>query len=208
MLGSLLFFGALGISGILCLKDNIESKRDTFHFDDKGNSVYSDRLGQTHINGERTYQDVKYDRYGNRHCYTIGTNSKKIYSDSFDRDMERAMEWDKHEKENSLNWGYAAYDKYDPRFQRRVTTEIGTEKIIACLYEGYSRDTMEKEYRKFYLKNPNPGIFDYNKTAIGDYGVVITKEEYDKLNVSGASFSHTPSDPQVLNKLLGVTCFR
>jgi hypothetical protein len=42
---------------------------------------------------------------------------------------------------------------------------------------------------------------DYNKTATGDEGIIITEEEYKKLDIVGATYSNLPSDFDVLDKL-------
>ena len=85
LLGVLGFLGALGISGTKCAIENEQSKNETLRIDENGNRVCYDRVGRELYNGEKTYQHTRYDRYGNRHTYTVGVNSKKIYADSFDR---------------------------------------------------------------------------------------------------------------------------
>ena len=50
MLGSLLFLGALGISGIHCGVENYQIKKESAKFDKNGNITYFDRKGQDYIN--------------------------------------------------------------------------------------------------------------------------------------------------------------
>lgn len=199
LLGVLGFLGALGISGTKCAIENEQSKNETMRIDENGNRVCYDRVGNKLFNGEKTYKHTRYDRYGNRHTYTVGVSSKKIYADSFDRRVAEMRKLEEGNREMALKRGKLAYNKYDPRFDNLVTTEISTGKVIACLYD-HKKDG-KTEYRKFYFNNPNSNRWDYNKTAIGDEGVIITEEEYKKLDIVGGTYSCLPSDFDVLDKL-------
>lgn len=200
LLGVLGFLGALGISGTKCTIENEQSKNETMRIDENGNRVCYDRVGNELYDGEKTYQHTRYDRYGNRHTYTIGVNSKKIYADSFDRRVAEMRKLEGGNREMALKRGKLAYNKYDPRFDNLVTTETSTGKVIACLFKTILNDGTT-EYRKFYFNNPNPSSLDYNKTATGDEGIIITEEEYKKLDIVGATYSNLPSDFDVLDKL-------
>lgn len=200
LLGVLGFLGALGISGTKCAIENEQSKNETLRIDENGNRVCYDRVGRELYNGEKTYQHTRYDRYGNRHTYTVGVNSKKIYADSFDRRIAEMRKFEEENKKVALRYGKLAYNKFDPRFNRLVTTEMSTGKVIACLFKSILNDGTT-EYRKFYCNNPNPNGWDYNKTTTGDEGIIITEEEYKKLDVVGATYSNLPSDFDVLDKL-------
>lgn len=200
LLGVLGFLGALGISGTKCAIENEQSKNETLRIDENGNRVCYDRVGNKLFNGEKTYQHTRYDRYGNRHTYTVGVNSKKIYADSFDRRVAKMRKFEEENKKVALRYGKLAYNKFDPRFNRLVTTEMSTGKVIACLFKSILNDGTT-EYRKFYCNNPNPNGWDYNKTTTGDEGIIITEEEYKKLDVVGATYSNLPSDFDVLDKL-------
>lgn len=207
LLGVLGFLGALGISGTKCAIENEQSKNETMRIDENGNRVCYDRVGHELYNGEKTYQHTRYDRYGNRHTYTVGVNSKKIYADSFDRRVAKMRKFEEENKKVALRYGKLAYNKFDPRFNRLVTTEMSTGKVIACLFKSILNDGTT-EYRKFYCNNPNPNSLDYDKTAIGDEGIIITEEEYEKLKTVGGTYSILPSDPQVLNKLWNTDIFK
>ena len=200
LLGVLGFLGALGISGTKCAIENEQSKNETMRIDENGNRVCYDRVGNKLFNGEKTYQHTRYDRYGNRHTYTVGAKSNKIYADSFDRRVAKMRKFEEKNKKVALRYGKLAYNKFDPRFNRLVTTEISTGKVIACLFKSILNDGTT-EYRKFYCNNPNPNGWDYNKTTTGDEGIIITEEEYKKLDVVGATYSNLPSDFDVLDKL-------
>ena len=201
LLGFLGFLGALGISGTKCAIENEKSKNEIMRIDENGTRISYDRFCNQFINGEKTYTDTRFDKYGNMHSYTIGAKSKKIYEDSFDRKLKLMNEMSEENKANSLKRGKLAYNKYDPRFDKMVTTEMSTGKIIACLYEHEKNG--KKEYRKFYLSDSANSKYEYDKTDIGDEGIVISKEEYYKLSVAFPSYSHIPSDFDVLHKLWG-----
>lgn len=186
--------------------ENEQEKNRTRHIDENGNEVCYGRKSEHYVNGEKTYTRTVKDKYGNMHRLTVGINSEKIYSDSFDKTMQRMNKYSEENKERSLKYGDKAYNRYDPRFQRYVTTEIETGKVIACLYKGTNPETHKQEYRKFYLDSASVRYnFDYDMTAMGDYGIVISEEEYEKLNIIGATFSHIPKDYDVLHKLWGDT---
>ena len=192
MLGIMgLIFGACCIgSAISCASDNAHAKRTSSFQDYNGNNVCFDRLGRKIVNGERTYQDVKYDQYGNRHNYTVGCSSNHVYGDEFDQQLAREREWDEKDKQQSIRLGKLAYAKYFPEKRKRQTCEISTGKYISCLYEGYGG------CRKFYSFNDN-----LTSSAPGDFGVEISKEEYKKLNIVGGTHSCLP-DHNVVMKLM------
>ena len=198
-LGFLGFLGALGISSAKCAIENERSKNETMRIDENGNRISYDRFCNKFVNGEKTYRETRHDKYGNSHTYTIGVNSKKIYADSFDKKLQLMNEMDEKEKAHSLEEGYLAYNKYYPKLDKRLTTEISTGKIIACLYE-YEKNG-KKVYRKFYLID---SCEYHDFTAKGDEGIVITKEEYYALNIAFPTYGKAPSDLDVCYKLWGL----
>ncbi|MFR3158400.1 MAG: hypothetical protein ACLTOK_09000 [Anaerobutyricum soehngenii] len=180
-----LIFGACCIgSAISCASDDAHAKRTSSFKDYNGNNVCFDRLGRKIVNGERTYQDVKYDQYGNRHNYTVGCSSNHVYGDEFDQQLARERKWDEIDKQQSIEHGKLAYLKYFPEKRKRQTCEISTGKYISCLYHECYAD----EYRKFYSFDDN-----LRTSAPGDYGVVITKEEYQKLKIVGGTEANMPA---------------
>ena len=63
-------------------------------------------------------------------------------------------------------------------------------------------------YYKFYYKEKSPHYRDdFNKSAPGDYGIEISEDEYNKLNIPTKTCGEIPDDPKVLNKVWGVDCF-
>lgn len=207
ILGVLGFLGALGVSGTKAAIEDVKMKSSSREVDEKGNVHSYDRLCREYINGERVERIIRYDKYGHQHCYTVGVQSKKIYSDTHDVFMERMKKEDEKALQMANKYGELAYNKYDPRFDKAVTTEISTGKVIVCLAETWNEKQKKQIYRKFYEK-PFPNKWDYNKTAEGDYGIDITEDEYKKLNIICSTFTTIPTDPNVLNEFWGVDYFK
>lgn len=196
-LGLLLWGTLKAIGHIGCAVENAQSKKSTAHYDNKGNVVSNGYDGTTYYNGEKTYSWYETDKYGNDHYLTIGVNSGKVYSDSFDNQMSIMDKDNEERKARAIKRGRGTYMKYDPRFQCQVSTEVSTDRVIACLYKG-SIEPGKMEYRKFYINRQNPGRFGYNQSDPGDYGVIISKEEYDKLyEERGVTYSGIPYDDDV-----------
>lgn len=198
-LGLLLWGTLKAIGHIGCAVENAQSKKSTAHYDNKGNVVSNGYDGTTYYNGEKTYSWYETDKYGNDHYLTIGVNSGKVYKDSFDNQMSIMDKDNEERKARAIKRGRGTYKKYDPRFQCQVSTEVSTDRVIACLNESQNPETGEMEYRKFYINRPNVSRFGYNESDPGDYGIRITKEEYDKLyEEQGATYSGLPHDDEVL----------
>lgn len=207
MLGNILFLGMMGISGLLGLRDNQDIKKKSLKYDKDMNLHYIDRFGEEYINGEKIKHIIEYDDNGNRHNYSVGIRSNKNYNDLFDNRIEQINNRNEEEKKKKLQYGYLAYNKYDLYFKEYVTTEIKTGKVITCLYSGFNEKTHKKEYRKWYFQYDKQERKDYRKTLNGDYGIIISKEEYEKLDISGKTCSGLPSDNEVLNILFGCNTF-
>lgn len=207
ILGALGILGAWGVSGAKAAVEDVKMKNSSREVDKNGNVHYYDRLCREYINGERVERISRRDKYGAEHIYTVGVQSKKIYSDTHDIFMERMKKEDEKELQMANKYGDLAYNKYDPRFDKAVTTEISTGKVIVCLAKTWNEKMKKQIYRKFYAK-PFPKKFDYNKTAEGDYGIDITEDEYKKLNIICGTFAKIPTDPDVLNEFWGVDWFK
>lgn len=203
MLRGLLFLGILGFGAIKESRDN--AKCMSKPSGKIGNySYYRDRKSRMYINKEKVHVEVEHDKYGNSHTYTIGDKTGKVYNDSFNDFMKRMDKENKEERARSIKNGKLAYNKYDPRFKKSVTTEVGSEKIIVCLYMNTVKDIKGNQnvvYRKFYLTNPDPGVYDYKTITPGDLGVIISKQEFNRLHILLGTFSNIPSDPNVIKKL-------
>lgn len=115
----------------------------------------------------------------------MGRISGKIYHNSRDDEIERESKWDLRNLEISKEYGNLAYMKYDPTYKQSLTTEISTSRVIAALWEDY-----DGNYRKFYLKG-HP--YRPDESDPDDLGIIITKEEYEKLNIIGGTHSKVPT---------------
>ena len=203
MLNALLYFGMRAICAVGNAIDNENSKRQSRKIDANGNVTCYGNDGRYYVNGEKTYTVVQTDKYDHQHYLTVGENSGKVYESSFDKKMQRMRKYDEEEYQKSLKTGKAAYNKYDPRFETPVTTEISTGKIIACLFKDDGRRTGKVECRKFYWDGTT-GFHGYTHTADGDLGVVISEDEYKSLNIVCSTFSCIPSDITVYRYLMGI----
>lgn len=173
-LGTVILGGVLLGSAIKAGWNNMQCMSKPYDYLKDGTPVYRDRTGTTYINGEKTYQDWYADKNGHSHWITVGSQTKKVYDDTYDKKMAIEKEWDEKNKKQALECGNTSYLGYHPQFKQRVTTEMSTGKVIAGLH-GKSDGT----YWKYYL---NPGATipsDFDENA----GIQITQEEYDKLNL-------------------------
>lgn len=210
-LGLLLFGGTLLCSAVKCGLENIDMMSKPHHHLDDGTPVYLDRKCQEWANGEKIMP--VYD-YKNQKLVYAGQRSGKVYVDPEEIKRKRMLAWDEEDKQLQISWGKAAYLKYEPRHNRRLTCEISTGKYIAKLVGkprcGWKRDGLDYEgYRKFYLDlNANSAM----NSMPGDQGIPITMEEFDKLNiVCGSHFAfdgyrdgtgRLPDDPFYNNRTL------
>lgn len=198
LLGILAYLGLKGTARVVDALDNEDMKRRTTNIDELGNVVQGGNVGQQYYNGEKTYTWTEYDRLGNPHNLTIGINSRKVYADSFKLKAIREKPKDEENRRQAIANGQLAYNKWYSKFNRRCLTEISTGKIISCLAIYYDDDG-NKVYRKWYVPKNLTSNKDYNKTETGDFGIVISKEEYDKLNINKGygSYSTLPTDDKV-----------
>lgn len=185
MLGLLingLIWGAATISeGI----ENAQAMSKPSYYLDDGTPVYRDRKCQEYINGEKVVPKITKNVYGELNIQSVGERTGRVYFDPYLAELKREEKYDLEYLEESRKSGELAYLKYHPVYKRRATTEISTGKVIACLYE----DRVLNEYRKFYLTGTPSNLYN---TAPGDLGIVITKEEYDKLNIMFGSHRKIP----------------
>ena len=169
-LGTLLFGVTALDSALNCAKENHDMKKETSRLDQNGNLTYSDRLGRRYVNNEMVYETVKYDKYGNRHCYTVGCDSGRVYNDEFEQFLARQRKDDERRKQWAIENGYIGYPKYHPQAKKQWLAEVSTDKFVSSVFG------CDGVYRKFYTFDKN-----YTTSAPGDYGVIISKEEYDGL---------------------------
>lgn len=204
MLGALLFLGALGISGMKATYDDYEMKKISQRVDEKGNVHYYDRQCRDYINGERVQRVETQDPNGVTLYSTVGMTTNKVYDTSYGRGMQQLLAMSESNKQDEIKRGRLAYSQFNPYFGQFVTTEIATGRTITCLFAGENKKTGECFYKKWYYRPECQGKYDYRNTVDGDYGIDITQEEYQKLNIRcGGSHRNIPSDYSVSTKLLG-----
>lgn len=209
----LLLYGLLhGAAAISINAEDERMKAATKRVNESGQTVCYGRTGQQYINSEATYCYTQKDKYGGIHVLTIGQKSGRVYCDSWDGEIARIKKKIKEERAYAIENKKLAYSVYDPRMKRFMYVETLTGKRISCLYKGINPKTKREEYRKFYWSEnlfKRYGRLSYDMTQNNDMGVVISKFEYNNLYISGLSqISGVPSDPKVLNKLLGTDCFK
>lgn len=177
MLAALLFGAAVAVSGICAFKDDVRIKTNSRKIDDKGRVTYYDRKGHDYINGERVVGSWFYDKDGHFHAIKKGVNTGTIYEDKYQNHIDEFDRIGRENKKQAIEHGWLGYKKYIPRLDCWGFAEVSTDKIIACLYE------FDGEYRKFYWDGTGTK-YDVNHSSKNDYGISITKEEYDDLDRS------------------------
>lgn len=201
MLGTGLFFGMLAVALGKEAKANHDIKKLTSEYDKNGNLHYIDNECREYINGERVKKITTEDANGLPLYSTVGVTSSKVYETSYGRGTERLLEYSEDNKQRSIKNGKLAYGQFNPYFGTTVLTEISTNRTITCLFT-WQPPRSNDVYRKWYFRPDCQGKSDYNRTVKGDYGIEITKEEYEKLNVVGCLVSHMPSDDDVFHDLM------
>lgn len=175
LLGTLIFFGACIGSGIIAANENYDIKKSSSYRDKNGNLRYRDRLGKSYANDEQVFKETRYDEYGHAHDLTVGYKTGKVYSDDYDRKLDLERKMDEERRQDAIKRGNYGYMRFLPADWREHPAEVSTGKFISCIYyDGVD------EYRKFYTFDER---YFRNGSLPGDYGVVITKEEYDNLDL-------------------------
>lgn len=202
MAAGLLFLRLKAIIGIADAIDNKRSKRTIVAFDEKGRAISYDNKMNEYVNGEKTETIHTYDYNNYPHTMQVGVNSGTVYSDSYERDMAGWREFDDPEYERAVKNGKPARLKYNLFFRKRVTTEIATGKVITCVCAGCDENG-NREYRKWYFNPKLQGKQGYNRTVRGDWGIVITKREYeDVMGIISGTASNIPSDYDIYSEFV------
>ena len=178
----LLIFGAMSaICGIGRAVENKQMKDYSYKIDEKGRPTWIDREGHQYINGEKVVATYDYD---NHKLVYAGQRTGTVYIDPEQNTRDRMDRWSEERKQEAIKRGELAYMRYDHIRKKEITCEISTGKYISQL-EGRKDGT----YWKYYLSQNAKYVSD--KTP-GDYGIQITQDEYDKLNIFMGS--HFASD--------------
>ncbi len=176
LLGALLFGGSAISAGI----ENAKMMSKPYRYLDDGTPVYLDRLCNEHINGEKVVSKYNYQL---KREQQVGERSGKVYFDAEELNLQRERKQDEEELKRSKRFGYLAYYKYHPEYEKRLATEISTGKIIAVLMKDAG------EYRKFYYNDRCPS---FSQSAPGDFGVIISKDEFYHLSIIDRTYGNIP----------------
>lgn len=188
--GTLILGSLLGISKIKDIIDNKDVMSTPINHLDNGTPVYMNNNLETYIDKEKVVTKTTRDINGDLYCIRVGEKSGKVYNDPVQNELKNEEKRDKENLEFSKKLGLLAYRKYNQKYKRPLTTEISTGKVIVALYKCAKLG----KYRKFYLKE---NCTSYRESAPGDFGVLISKEEYDKLNIIG-SHAEVPNTDTLL----------
>ena len=173
----ILIYGALrAICGVGQAVENAKCMSRPSGYTDNGTPVYTDRNNKTYINGERIVPNVDYKT--GKMTY-VGKNTGTVYCDP-EANMRARLDAENEErKQEAIKQGKLAYMKYDHVRKRRITCEISTGKYIAELKQ------YGDSYYKLYL--PDDEMYCFTRTKDGDNGIEITKEQFNKLNLTCGS---------------------
>lgn len=194
-------FGAiwLALQGAASVKNSIEKQealsKPSYTSPETGQPVYHDNHMRAYgRNGEKLEPKYTHMPNGELRIQMVGKRSGIVYEDDYARKMQRINTQDEEELKREKEYGYLAYRKYHELYKNWFTTEISTGKIIAALYAKES----EGIYRKFYLKSKP--ISNYTQSEKGDFGVPITRWEYEKFEISSKTFSELPDVYESIGK--------
>lgn len=168
-----IFITVLLISAIRAWIENINIKSDPVDHLKDGTPIYIDRNNNQYANGEKII--AKYD-YVQQKLVFVGQRSGKVYIDPEANKREKIREQSNFHLNLAKEYNELAYLEYHDKLKQRVTCEIATGRFIAQLEKTY-----DGIYRKYYLSD-NP-LFPFSVTE-DDPGVVITEEEFDRLDIS------------------------
>ena len=158
--------------------DNHQMKKYSFKYTENGEPMWIDRKCNTYINGERVIPKFVRSR---QDLIYVGQRSGKVYFDPQEAKIKRMEKISNENMEHAKEKGKLAYDKWYPQCERMLSTEISTGKPLAYVKAYEARNL----YRKFYLKKIPNSIHSMIVTEPGDFGVPISKEEYEKLKYIG-----------------------
>ena len=209
MLASLLFFGAVAVSGIKYVYRNNKDLSKPFSSTNKGEPLYMGLDGRWRSRSEKLVWKSQPDQFGNHHNLLVGERSGKVYEDSHDNQLRYLNTYDEKHKRKAIQNNELVYMKHDDRFGMEVPVELKTGEIIAAYYHVNHRDV--NFYRKFYLEHDIHKVCDdprytpdqywclnlplnyrSNEAKKGDWGIPITQEEYRKLKIHALGASSSP----------------
>ena len=218
MLASLLFFGAVAVSGIKYAYRNSKDLSKPFSSTNKGEPLYMGLDGRWRSRSEKLVWKSQPDQFGNDHNLLVGERSGKVYEDSHDNQLRYLNIYDEKNKREAIQNNELVYMKHDDRFGKEVPVELKTGEIIAAYYHMGYRDV--NSYRKFYLEHDIHKVSDdprhtpdkywclnlplnyrSDQSKKGDWGIPITQEEYEKLKLHARGASSYPDDNKIREKI-------
>lgn len=129
-LGMLLYGALRAICGIGQAVENKQMKDYSYNIDEKGRPTWIDREGHQYINGERVV--ATYD-YNNHKLVYAGQRTGTVYIDPEQNKRDRLDRWSEKRKQDAIEMGMLAYNKYNHVWKKDITTEISTGRPIAEL---------------------------------------------------------------------------
>ena len=174
VIGGLIFGGAAIGHAI----KNADMKSSPYRYTDDGKPVYLDYECNEWINGEKVIPT--YD-YKNQKLVYAGAKTGTVYFDPQQAKAERMRKtFDEPNLKKSIERGELVYNRWYPEYEKVLTTEISTGKIIIKIGWDWKTGMCKKYYYTGgYKKLHSTACFicpqENNK------GVIISKEEYDKL---------------------------
>lgn len=129
-LGILLYGALRAVCGIGQAVENKQMKDYSYKIDEKGRPTWIDRQGNQYINGERVV--ATYD-YKNQKLVYAGQRTGTVYIDPEQNTRDRLDGWSEKRKQDAIEMGMLAYNKYNHVWKKQITTEISTGRPIAEL---------------------------------------------------------------------------
>lgn len=201
MLGALLGLCVIGGAAIkVCSENAYWATHPVDQID--GKPVTLDRHCQRNVCGEQTWIKIECDEFGNCHTREIGRKTGRIYFDDFDKKIAQWTRKNEAAKQRAIEEDKSVYEAYDWRFDKYVCVEISTGKTLCALYGDDDRGLYRKWYIPDRVYNMHPEYYqqgwntcsrmnlncNIGQEEKNDWGVPITKVEYDRLKLEGGTF--------------------
>ena len=181
-LGILLYGALRAICGMGKAVENKQMKDYSYKIDEKGRPTWIDREGHQYINGERVV--ATYD-YKNQKLVYAGQRTGTVYCDPEQNKRDRLDRWSEKRKQDAIEMGMLAYNKYNHVWKKQITTEISTGRPIAELIKR-SDGTYWKVYGTIDTPKNEWDFYVGCQHKTGE-PIQITREEFSKLNTVDGS---------------------
>ena len=174
----LFIYGALrAVCGIGQAIENKQMKDYSYKIDDQGRPTWIDREGKQYINGEKVVPT--YD-YKNQKLVFSGQRTGTVYIDPEKNTRDRLDRWSEKRKQDAIEMGMLAYNKYNHEWKKQITTEISTGRPIAELIKR-SDGTCWKVYGTIDAPKYKGECYVGCQHRTGE-PIQITRDEFCKLN--------------------------